>query len=203
MVAEAEIFTKQYKEAHDAFIEEKHEVQVQAEYQERLQARAERALLEFRGSAEDLEKERWEWQHAIALGTRLLIDKGLVITSTKAKLIELQNHAISEAKPGMGMATSFGAQSHRSKQHQDTASSNTDYYSLLGVPSNASHAEILKAAKKARIAARPDRCSGQNLSPKELEQVVDHSKAVGQAADVLTDTEKRVQYDARLRKERT
>ena len=101
-----------------------------------------------------------------------------------------------------GKKANSGAHSQGSKQHQDIASRNTDYYSLLDVPSNASHADILKAAKKARIAAHPDRCSGRNLSSKELEQVVDHSKAVGQAADVLTDTEKRAQYDVKLRKER-
>lgn len=101
-----------------------------------------------------------------------------------------------------GQESRSRSQSHSSEQQQDTTSANTDYYSLLGVPSNASHAAILKAAKKARIAAHPDRCSGRNLSPKELEQVIDHSKAVGLAADVLTDAEKRVRYDAKLRKER-
>ena len=98
MLAEAEIFTKEYKEAHEAFTQAKHEVQVQSEYQERLQARAERALLDFRGSAEDLKKERWEWQHAIALGTRLLIDKGLVITNSKAKLIKMQKRRVKRTK---------------------------------------------------------------------------------------------------------
>ena len=93
------------------------------------------------------------------------------------------------------------SQSNTGEQQEGPTPSPADYYTLLGVHSNASHTEILKAAKRARIAAHPDRCSGQNLSPKELEQVVDHSKAVGQAADVLTDAEKRVRYDAQLRKE--
>ena len=102
-----------------------------------------------------------------------------------------------------GKESNSRSQSHTSEQQHDVTTPRiADYYSLLGVPSNASHGEILKAAKKARIAAHPDRCSGQNLRPKELEQVIDHSKAVGQAADVLTDAEKRVRYDAKLRKER-
>ena len=88
------------------------------------------------------------------------------------------------------------------RTHQPIPPSTTDFYSLLGVSSHASQTEIIKAAKKARICAHPDRFTGKNLSPQQQHKVIELSKAVGQAADTLSDKDKRMRYDAKLQKER-
>ncbi|KAL8797274.1 MAG: hypothetical protein Q9195_000427 [Heterodermia aff. obscurata] len=72
------------------------------------------------------------------------------------------------------------------------------YYTLLSLPPTASPAETLKVIKKARIANHPDRFMAQNLSPAELEKVVERAKCIGQACDVLEDPAARARYDAKL-----
>ena len=77
-----------------------------------------------------------------------------------------------------------------------------DYYSLIGISSTASHSDVLKAIKKARIANHPDRFMNKNLSPQDLEKVVERSKCIGQACDVLEDPSARRVYDAKLQSDR-
>ena len=101
---------------------------------------------------------------------------------------------------GSGSSKSFYSKQYPKPQN-NMASPTINYYDLLGTTSNATHPEILKAAKKARIAAHPDRRSGEGLSPEEVDRIVEQSKAVGEAADVLSEPSKRLRYDAKLRKE--
>ena len=77
-----------------------------------------------------------------------------------------------------------------------------DYYTLIGIASTTSEADLLKAVKKARIANHPDRFMNKNLSPKELEKVVERAKCIGQACDVLEDPKARRVYDAKLQSDK-
>src|SRR3989442_2712386 len=63
-----------------------------------------------------------------------------------------------------------------------------DYYQVLGVPKNASAAEIKKAYRKLAQQHHPDR----NRGNKDAE---DRFKEISAAHDVLGDEEKRKQYD--------
>lgn len=53
----------------------------------------------------------------------------------------------------------------------------------------------MKAARKKRIETHPDRFSGRNISPAEVDEIIEKSKTVGHAADILCDPVTRVQYD--------
>src|SRR5438874_7842593 len=63
-----------------------------------------------------------------------------------------------------------------------------DFYQVLGVPKNASAAEIKKAYRKLAQQYHPDR----NRGNKDAE---DRFKEISAANDVLSDGEKRKQYD--------
>src|SRR5207244_558561 len=63
-----------------------------------------------------------------------------------------------------------------------------DYYQILGVPKNASQAEIRKAYRKLAQRHHPD----ANPGNKEAEEKF---KEVSAANDVLSDPQKRAQYD--------
>lgn len=69
------------------------------------------------------------------------------------------------------------------------------YYTLLNVSPRASHDAILQAARRARIAAHPDRHHQPGLSDRTWAEIVDKAKEVGQAADVLSDMYQRINYD--------
>jgi molecular chaperone DnaJ len=66
---------------------------------------------------------------------------------------------------------------------------NKDFYALLGVPKDASEADIKKAYRKLAKSLHPDRNAGD--AAKEL-----RFKEVGEAYSVLSDPEQRKQYDA-------
>lgn len=69
------------------------------------------------------------------------------------------------------------------------------YYSLLNVSPTASHEEMVRAARKARVDAHPDRLCRPGLSHRSRTQISDQAKEVGRAADVLCDVYKRRDYD--------
>src|SRR5450432_1759933 len=63
-----------------------------------------------------------------------------------------------------------------------------DYYKILGVGKNASEAEIKKAYRKLARQYHPDRNSGDKKAEERF-------KEISQANDVLSDPEKRKEYD--------
>jgi curved DNA-binding protein len=63
-----------------------------------------------------------------------------------------------------------------------------DYYEILGVPRSATQADIKKAFRKLARAHHPDRNAGDKAAEKRF-------KDVNEANAVLSDTEKRKQYD--------
>jgi curved DNA-binding protein CbpA len=56
-------------------------------------------------------------------------------------------------------------------------------------------AELVKAARKKRIETHPDKFSGRNISPAEVDAIIETSKTVGHAADILCDPAARAKYD--------
>jgi molecular chaperone DnaJ len=65
---------------------------------------------------------------------------------------------------------------------------NTDYYSVLGVPKNATQAEIKKAYKRLAREHHPDRNAGDKTAENRF-------KEISEAHQVLSDPDKRKQYD--------
>ena len=68
-----------------------------------------------------------------------------------------------------------------------------DYYEVLGVAKDASEADIKKAYRKAAMKYHPDKFS--NASEKEKKDAEDKFKEVNEAYQVISDKEKRAQYD--------
>lgn len=64
-----------------------------------------------------------------------------------------------------------------------------DYYSILGVPQNATDAEIKKAYRKLAVQFHPDKNPGDTVAEEKFKQIAD-------AYSILGDPEKRKQYDA-------
>ncbi|MGL6154864.1 MAG: molecular chaperone DnaJ [Cetobacterium sp.] len=68
-----------------------------------------------------------------------------------------------------------------------------DYYEILGVSKDASESEIKKAYRKAAMKYHPDKFS--NASEKEREEAEAKFKEVNEAYQVLSDSNKKAQYD--------
>ena len=68
-----------------------------------------------------------------------------------------------------------------------------DYYGILGVDKNASQEDIKKAYRKLALKYHPDKQSGK--SEKEAKEAEEHFKEVNEAYQVLSDENKRKQYD--------
>merc|ERR1711939_1074917 len=66
-----------------------------------------------------------------------------------------------------------------------------DLYEILGVPKDASQADIRKAYRKQALANHPDK-----VPPEEREEAEARFKAASQAYEILYDDEKRHLYDA-------
>lgn len=64
-----------------------------------------------------------------------------------------------------------------------------DYYSILGVPQNATDAEIKKAYRKLAVQFHPDKNPGDKAAEERFKQIAD-------AYSILGDPEKRKQHDA-------
>jgi curved DNA-binding protein len=67
-----------------------------------------------------------------------------------------------------------------------------DYYEILGVPRNATRKEIKKAYRKLALKFHPDRAKESRIDPKAAEEKF---KEIGEAYSVLSDKEKRQNYD--------
>jgi len=59
-------------------------------------------------------------------------------------------------------------------------------------------AELVKAARKKRVETHPDKFSGRNISPAEVDAIIETSKTVGHAADILCDPAARAKYDGEV-----
>ena len=67
-----------------------------------------------------------------------------------------------------------------------------DYYETLGVSRTATEADIKKAYKKLALKYHPDRAKDSGLDPKQAEEKF---KEIAEAYSILSDKEKRRQYD--------
>lgn len=75
-----------------------------------------------------------------------------------------------------------------------------DHYATLGVRTDSSQAEIIRASKKRRIETHPDRLKrAAGLSPADLAKIDAVAARVGWAADILCDAEARSKYDSKMR----
>lgn len=122
-------------------------------------------------------------------------------SSAKPKGSEHKPRERQQQNPNSGSSKPGRREEKPPPPHAPAKTPMVDYYALIGIPITATHDEILKATKKARIANHPDRFIGKNLPPQELAQVTERSKCIGQACDVLESPRERAIYDAKLRKE--
>lgn len=69
-----------------------------------------------------------------------------------------------------------------------------DYYKILGVPANASEEEIKKSYRKMAMKYHPDRNAGSKTAGEIF-------KTIKEAYEILSDSEKRMLYDNKLKAE--
>ncbi|KAL8791659.1 MAG: hypothetical protein Q9195_005742 [Heterodermia aff. obscurata] len=86
-------------------------VQEQAQYQQDLQANAARAIQEFRGSQEESEASKWQWQTLIGLATNVLIRAGTEYSKAFAEVKRFEKRISSLTKRLDNLATATEAKS--------------------------------------------------------------------------------------------
>ena len=74
-----------------------------------------------------------------------------------------------------------------------------NHYRTLDIDPSSTHEEVLRAARKKRIETHPDKFIKDGLPSEGLTKVIETSKNVGWAADILCDPKKRQKYDIELR----
>lgn len=70
----------------------------------------------------------------------------------------------------------------------------------LNVSPDASHDDIVRAARKRRIEVHPDKRKSPEMSPSEVDRIENEAQGVGLAADTLCNEESREKYDRALRR---
>ncbi|MCJ1428733.1 hypothetical protein MMC29_006644 [Sticta canariensis] len=75
-----------------------------------------------------------------------------------------------------------------------------DHYAVLGLTHDCSAQEITEAAKRMRIKTHPDKLKKVDMSAKEKAKIDETAANIGQAAELLSDPEKRREYDRLVRK---
>ena len=75
-----------------------------------------------------------------------------------------------------------------------------DLYKTLNVSPEASHAEIVCAARRRRIQVHPDRLKYPGMTQSALDRIDDEAQNVGLAADTLCDELSRRRYDRAVRR---
>lgn len=75
-----------------------------------------------------------------------------------------------------------------------------DLYKVLNVSQDASHEDIVRAARKRRIEVHPDRRKSPGMTPSEVDRIDDEAQGVGLAADTLCDEVSRGKYDRAVRR---
>ncbi len=74
-----------------------------------------------------------------------------------------------------------------------------NHYRRLGISGHSSHEEVLKTAKEMRVKTHPDRLKRRAGLTEEEKRAIDAEAAlVGQAADVLSDPDLRLEYDRKM-----
>ena len=111
----------------------------------------------------------------------------------KAKEHKRSQHPKEHEEPRARRPTSSGS------GHPPKDQGPPDLYAILDISPSATQEEVQKAGKRKRIENHPDRFSGRKLSPQEVDKIIERSKLIGQAADVLCDPTARVKYDGELR----
>ena len=106
------------------------------------------------------------------------------------------------ASPHHQSRSSQRPSSPRPSRANVTVTSLPDYYAILRIPPTASAGEVGRAARKRRIEVHPDRLKRPNMSKQKQDEIDEAAKAVGMAADVLGNEDKRNEYDRGLRKTR-
>ncbi|THD21338.1 DnaJ subfamily C member 7 [Fasciola hepatica] len=108
--------------------------------------------------------------------------------------LEMYDKAVEEWNTIVGMDPSTeNKQSLQAAKHALARSKEVDYYKVLGLKKNASFDEIKQAYKKRALLHHPDRHTAADAATKlEQEQKF---KEIGEAYSVLSDPQKRQQYD--------